>query len=182
MAPREGHEQAAKFEKYQLENSLRFVDAFFRTEFKVFDADAFAIATSRVNNADFLDRCLIIDQTASAIDVLHSLPHHHDHMAIAVVDRTANIATAAGAIVASKCRFQGTSPYGVDLVLVNEWIKEDFLKKCKELINSEIAPPEITDRDRSEGSQAQDKTKASDSGGKCLLDFHGVIVSEFDSK
>lgn len=103
-------------------------------------------------------------------------------MAIAVVDRTANIAIAARAIVASKRRFRGTSPYGVDLVVVNEWIKDDFLQKCKEVINSEVGTLEIPDRDRSEGSRAQDKTKAPDSGGKCLLDSYGVIVSEFASK
>jgi len=47
---------------------------------------------------------------------------------IAVVDRTADLATAAEQLVAARFAFRGTSPYAPDLVLVNEFIKKDFLE------------------------------------------------------
>ncbi|KAK3378388.1 Aldehyde/histidinol dehydrogenase [Podospora didyma] len=50
--------------------------------------------------------------------------------AVAVVDRTANIEEAARAIVRARLSFGGTSPYAPDLVLVNEFVKEQFVQSC----------------------------------------------------
>jgi aldehyde dehydrogenase (NAD+) len=45
---------------------------------------------------------------------------------IAIVDRTADLASAAEQLVAARFAFGGTSPYAPDMVLVNEFIKKEF--------------------------------------------------------
>lgn len=47
---------------------------------------------------------------------------------MAVVDRTADITSAAEAVVASSFGFGCQSPYAPDIVLVNEFVKEAFLQ------------------------------------------------------
>lgn len=47
---------------------------------------------------------------------------------VAVVDRTADIDSAAKTLVRSRISFGGSSPYAPDLVLVNEFVKEQLLK------------------------------------------------------
>lgn len=44
------------------------------------------------------------------------------------MDRTADLASAAEQLVAARFAFGGTSPYAPDLVLVNEFVKKDFLE------------------------------------------------------
>lgn len=48
-------------------------------------------------------------------------------MAVAVVDRTANINDAARSIALSKRFFGGASHYAPDIVFVSEWIADDLL-------------------------------------------------------
>lgn len=47
---------------------------------------------------------------------------------VAVVDRTADLAAAAEQLITARFAFGGTSPYAPDIVLVNEFIKKDFLE------------------------------------------------------
>lgn len=49
---------------------------------------------------------------------------------IAIVDRTADIESAAKAIATARFTFGGTSPYAPDLVLVNEFVKKEFFEAC----------------------------------------------------
>ena len=46
---------------------------------------------------------------------------------VAIVDRTADPAKAAQALVTARLSFGGNSPYAPDLVLVNEYVKKTFL-------------------------------------------------------
>lgn len=48
---------------------------------------------------------------------------------IAVVDRTADLSSAAEALVSARFSFGGTSPYAPDLVFVNEFVKRDFVEQ-----------------------------------------------------
>ncbi|KAF9733979.1 hypothetical protein PMIN06_005191 [Paraphaeosphaeria minitans] len=48
---------------------------------------------------------------------------------LAVVDRTADLSSAAEALVTARFSFGGTSPYAPDLVFVNEFVKRDFVEK-----------------------------------------------------
>ena len=78
-------------------------------------------------DAHFLERCFVVDQTSERCNIHHGLQHPVAREVLAIVDRSANVAAAAKAIVSSRCSFQGTSPYAVDVVLVNEWVRDELL-------------------------------------------------------
>jgi aldehyde dehydrogenase (NAD+) len=64
---------------------------------------------------------------------------------IAVVDRTADLALAAEQLVAARFAFGGTSPYAPDLILVNEFVKKEFLEHAlKQSIRYLSGSDEIT--------------------------------------
>ncbi|KAF2446288.1 ALDH-like protein [Karstenula rhodostoma CBS 690.94] len=48
---------------------------------------------------------------------------------LAVVDRTADLSSAAEALVAARFSFGGTSPYAPDLVFVNEFVQREFVEQ-----------------------------------------------------
>ncbi len=92
------------------------------------DADTFAISESRPT-PEFLQHCTLFLQSepaehskARTTYISPSSPR-----ALAVVDRTADVNTAAQAIVRARLSRQGRSPYAPDAVLVNEFVLEEFV-------------------------------------------------------
>ncbi|KAL1891088.1 hypothetical protein Sste5346_007914 [Sporothrix stenoceras] len=51
----------------------------------------------------------------------------HPSRVVAIVERDADVKTAATALVRARFSFGGRSPYAPDVVLVSEWVKKDFL-------------------------------------------------------
>lgn len=153
------------------------MDGFFRNDFKVYDGDAFAIATSRIGDSKFLDSCLIVDQTTADVTGSTVLRHYPDRVAVAVVDRTADVSQAAKAIIWSKIAFQGTSPFAVDTVLVNEWIRKDFIAELEKALRTQTqtAP-------RLAGSKPQGGKASRDDKEEPLIDMKGLTVSELPRK
>ena len=49
-------------------------------------------------------------------------------LAVAVVDRTANLEEAAKRLTTARMTFNGKSPYAPDLILVNEFVKREFVQ------------------------------------------------------
>jgi len=79
-----------------------------------------------------------VDQTetqTSAAQLVSSLKAR----AIAIIDRSADIDTAAKAIVTARFSFQGMSPYAPDLVIVNEFVKKDFFQACTRYASQSFA-------------------------------------------
>lgn len=91
--------------------------------------DTFAIASSPIRDTAILDSAIYIDQNSSeARPRTNHLASPSHSRAFAIVDRTADVKTAARELVAARFAFGGSSPYSPDLVLVNEFIKKDFLQ------------------------------------------------------
>ena len=93
-------------------------------------AHTFAIASDAVINEELLRNALVVKQNCSGVrwprtNELISLPHAR---AIAIVDRTADVQLAAKEVTAARFSFGGTSPYAPDVILVNEFVKKDFLQ------------------------------------------------------
>jgi acyl-CoA reductase-like NAD-dependent aldehyde dehydrogenase len=92
------------------------------------DADTFTIVESRPDgDADFLNRCVHVsgnerDQSSSLTKILSPTAAR----TVAVVDRSADVAAAAKALVMARFCFRGRSPYAPDMVLVNEFRIDDF--------------------------------------------------------
>jgi hypothetical protein len=118
----------------QLENNLRSLNRVLRETLKsALHPDTFAIASSPIRDTTILDAAIHIDQNSNEnspkANHLASPSHSKTY---AVVDRTADVKTAARELVASRFAFGGSSPYAPDVVLVNEFVKQDFLQAVAE--------------------------------------------------
>ena len=152
------------------------MDAFFKDDFKVYDGDAFAIATSRVESTQFLDTCLVVDQTTASVMAPEFLKHNPTQLAVAIVDRTADLSQAATAIIKSKFAFQGTSPFVADIVLVNEWIRDSFVAELERGLRAETLATQKLPGLRPNENIASPKEE------ELLIDVNGVTVVELPRK
>ena len=112
----------------QLEKNLRALPSLLRKILpQALEADTFAIITSDPSE-ESLSSCLQVLQETQIERPSYSQLASPKSKVVAVVDRTADLAQAAEQLVAARFAFGGTSPYASDLVLVNEFIKKDFLE------------------------------------------------------
>ncbi|THV46061.1 hypothetical protein BGAL_0421g00090 [Botrytis galanthina] len=93
--------------------------------------DTFYISPRNLQDSSILESALLVDQTSnSSTPNIYQLISKSTDRTVAVVDRTADIESAAESIVTARFSFQGTSSYSPDLVIVNEFIKSDFIEAC----------------------------------------------------
>lgn len=91
--------------------------------------DTFAIASSPIRDTAILNSAIHIDQNSSEnVPKANHLASPSRNRTFAVVDRTSDVKSAARELVAARFAFGGSSPYAPDLVLVNEFVKQDFLQ------------------------------------------------------
>jgi len=114
----------------QLENNLRTLTRVLRDTLKTaLHPDTFAIASSPIRDTSILDSAIHIDQNSSEnVPKANHLASPSRSRAFAVVDRTSDVKSTARELVAARFAFGGSSPYAPDLVLVNEFVKQDFLQ------------------------------------------------------
>lgn len=113
----------------QLENNLRAVSSLLRRILPAaLDADTFAIASSPITDQGLLDKAISVLQNGAPSSPTITQLSSPQSPVVAVVDRTANIETAARELVALRFGFGGHSPYAPDVVLINEFRKSDFFQ------------------------------------------------------
>ncbi|ORY19315.1 Aldehyde/histidinol dehydrogenase [Clohesyomyces aquaticus] len=114
-----------------LENTTRALPTLLRKLFaEGLESDCYAMTAAPPEKAEVAD-CLRISQSPEAKDansVGLGLVASGGRV-VAVVDRTANVAVAAENLVTARFSFGGTSPYAPDIVLVNEFVKKEFLEE-----------------------------------------------------
>jgi hypothetical protein len=112
----------------QLENNLRTLTRVLRETLKTaLHPDTFAIASSPIRDTAILNCAVHIDQNGNENwPKANHLASPSLSRVYAVVDRTSDVKAAATAIVAARFAFGGSSPYAPDLVLVNEFVKQEF--------------------------------------------------------
>jgi aldehyde dehydrogenase (NAD+) len=99
-----------------------------RTLSSSLDADIFAIASSKPADSTFLASCVRVNQEGSEEDSQSRNVLSPSHATVTgIVDRTANLEEAAEALLTARFSFNGKSPYAPDVILVNEFVKKDFL-------------------------------------------------------
>jgi hypothetical protein len=87
---------------------------------------AFVMANTRPKD-DFLQKCLVIDQqNCVSPENAKWLRCQATMGAVAIVDRTADVAAAAKAIAMSTLLFAGKGNYAPNCILVNEFVEENF--------------------------------------------------------
>ena len=114
------------------------VDKLVKETFAALDHEAFAISSVSIMNPDLLSKCIVVDETSDE----HSrttLACKKESATVAVVHRNANVSQAARSICGSCVRFRGRSSYSPDIILVNEWVKSEFIQSCLQAIIEETA-------------------------------------------
>ncbi|KAK4219448.1 Aldehyde/histidinol dehydrogenase [Rhypophila decipiens] len=97
------------------------------------------------------DFVLVVDQRSwnsseSSISARNYLVSLSDAPALAIVDRTADIKEAVRLIARASLIFGGNSPYAPDLVLVNEFVKDQVLDAFSETPDVKVEVHDFTDR------------------------------------
>lgn len=90
------------------------------------DSDTFTILDSALGDADFLNSCIQVLPTSSKDAKATVLVSPSESRAVGIVDRSCNLKLAASALVTARFSFGGHSPYAPDLVLVNEFVLDEF--------------------------------------------------------
>ena len=92
------------------------------------DADIFEVTPKPASDADIGHSHVRVLQKGSSTPILtHHIVSNPDAPVVAFVERDADIEAAARAVVTARFAQGGKSPYAPDLVMVNEWVKKDFL-------------------------------------------------------
>jgi hypothetical protein len=103
-----------------------------------------------------------------------------------IVDRTADIKLAARELVAARFAFGGSSPYAPDLVLVNEFVKEEFLQATVEESRKLKSGSQVygNEKGKSKGKVLDkiEKFKKSDSSVKVVLEEANAIVLDLPAR
>jgi hypothetical protein len=117
----------------QLQDTLLDVDSVLREILpKALDSNIFYISRS-ITDEQLLKTAVLVDQTAhgNQPSLTTQLLSSSTRRAVAIVDRTADIETAAKTITTARFSFGGSSPYAPDIVMVNEFVKDEFIEACK---------------------------------------------------
>lgn len=160
----------------ELQDTLLEVDAVLRLSLpKVLDANTFYISNKVISEKEILDSAaVLVDQTSRApsVSLTSQLLSSSGTRTVAIVDRTAIIEHAAKAITTARFSFGGTSPYAPDLVLVNEFVKQEFFEACSKYATLSFAKESTVNkvsRNHNEAStkavkEAEDKRQVSSFG------------------
>ncbi|KAF3046231.1 hypothetical protein E8E11_004767 [Didymella keratinophila] len=112
----------------KLDNNLRALPLLVRTLLsQALEADTFALISSTPSQ-DALATCLQVLQETHVQQPTYTQLASPQSKAIAIVDRTADLVSAAEQLVTARFALGGSSPYAPDLVFVNEYVKKDFLE------------------------------------------------------
>ena len=112
----------------KLENNLRTLPTLLRTILsQAIEADTFAVVSSAPSQ-EALATCFQVIQETTVHKPSHLQLSSPCGKVVAIVDRTADLVSAAENLVTARFAFGGSSPYAPDLVFVNEYVKKEFLE------------------------------------------------------
>ncbi|KAL1656941.1 hypothetical protein SLS61_000737 [Didymella pomorum] len=126
----------------KLDNNLRALPSLLRTLFsQALEADTFALVSAPPSQ-DALATCLQVLQETQIQQPTYTQLASPQSKVIAIVDRTADLVSAAEQLVTARFAFGGSSMYAPDLVFVNEYVKQDFLEHILKFAIPYLASPE----------------------------------------
>ena len=105
------------------------------------DQDTSAFVESMPNDLVSERHMLVVDQRGNEFPSKTSLQlcsPSGESRVVAIVDRSANIAAAASAVAQARVAFNGQSPYAPDLVLVNEFVVNDFMEAAVKIFTQHL--------------------------------------------
>ncbi|KAJ4983384.1 putative aldehyde dehydrogenase [Stagonosporopsis vannaccii] len=112
----------------KLENSLRSLPTLLRTLLaQSLEPDTFA-SIYETPSQEALATCLQVLQESQVQQPSYAQLVSPKNKVIAIIDRTADLVSAAEHLVTARFAFGGSSPYAPDLIFVNEYVKKEFLE------------------------------------------------------
>ncbi|KAF9892289.1 hypothetical protein FE257_002066 [Aspergillus nanangensis] len=105
------------------------IDSLIPPILKALDWEIWTWVEDSISDPEFLSSALIVDQTGQD-DTANCIRSRPDLRAIAVVDRAADVESAAQQIIAAHLAYNSGSPHAPELVVVSEWVKKEFLAAC----------------------------------------------------
>ncbi|KAL4957216.1 aldehyde dehydrogenase PutA [Aspergillus filifer] len=112
------------------------------------DADTFAIAEERPD-ATFLEKVLVVAQTdIGTASYPRALTSQVTARTLAIVDRTADLSSAAQSLVAARFAFGGRSTYAPDVVLVHEFALKGLVEAIILHSSKYLSGPEGAEREK----------------------------------
>jgi aldehyde dehydrogenase (NAD+) len=128
VSPDKTQPRWSRTDSTQLDNNLRALPSLLRTLLtQALEADTFVLVSSSPSS-DALATCLQVLQETHVQQPTYTQLASPQSKVIAIVDRTADLVSAAEQLVTARFAFGGSSPYAPDLVFVNEYVKNDFLE------------------------------------------------------
>lgn len=110
------------------------------------DADIFEVTPKPASDAEIgHPHVRVLQKGSSTLALNHQLVSNPDAPVVAFVERDADIEAAARALVTARFAQGGKSPYAPDVVMVNEWVKKNFLsavvrQQIASTTNSDASP------------------------------------------
>jgi hypothetical protein len=134
---------------------------------KALDRDTFHIARDKIG-AEYKDQIdLSIDQNPPNISS-PTKESPSQGRSICILDRTGEIKVAVESIMATRTSPYYTSPYSPDLILVNEYLKEEFIARCLEY-ESQVDQSDSLKTATSDNPEFQKMVKQAEVGGEVLI-------------
>ncbi|KNG85751.1 hypothetical protein ANOM_005718 [Aspergillus nomiae NRRL 13137] len=160
------------------------VDRLLPTLFSCLDAETYQLIDGRPTETEQKQVSIVVDQTGE-LSLPNCLSSKPQLRSVAVVDRTANVEQAANTIVAAHVAYRGASPHAPDLILVNEWVKREFVNACIRLAPDDSRRERVTasDKVRQTIAEAESLGEASVIGTTSLMlvdirDRRSSVVAE----
>lgn len=96
---------------------------------RALDDDIFETTNNSISDSDLgHPHVRVLQNSSDGAHLSHHLISDIESRVVAVVERDADLDTAAQELVRARFALRGRSPYAPDLVLVNEWVKREFLE------------------------------------------------------
>ncbi|KAG9256756.1 Aldehyde/histidinol dehydrogenase [Emericellopsis atlantica] len=166
----------------QYENSLRRTPGVVLEIIgRALDSDIFTFTSKPATDADIGHRHIRVIQNGT----LETCPSHHLVSApmtpvVAFVERDADIDAAAKAIAIARFSQGGNSPYAPDVVLVNEWIKPQFLTAVVQQ-HVHISSKDTSPSKPTRGTRSNVATESEKEGSNIIsLGQNGTIIDVGD--
>jgi aldehyde dehydrogenase (NAD+) len=122
---------------------------------KALNADMLAIISTNPS-PESIQTCLqVLPRSTIAIPRYNQLAPSCRHV-VGIVDRSADIASAAKHLVAARFTFNGTSPYAPDIVFVNEFVIKEFTESVLQQSIPFLAASPTSQKDEKNNGKKQD--------------------------
>jgi hypothetical protein len=140
------------------------------------DSETFFASTTSISETQIEQSNLIVNQQIECQHTSRTIGNNHLGLSVAIVERSADLKLAARYILDARLFSDGTSPYAPDLIVVNEWIMDDFRATCSRYARSLKVTSKSLPKETSELVASMEKQ------GQVHTDIPGLAIFEIKDR